>query len=144
MTGGWGFVVRDHQGDICGSGAGRLRYVASATQAKAEACAAALVAASNWGMTNIQVELDCQVLVKALKGTEADRAPEGLLFREIRQFARLNFSTVSFSFAPRACNKLAHALAAYGACHEASGETWSGDLPDDGAVRLASVLAEPV
>lgn len=69
---------------------------------------------------NVQVELDCQVLVKALQGSEMDLAAEGLLFREIRQFARLNFSRAVFSFAPRACNKLAHALPTFGACHQTS------------------------
>lgn len=49
-----------------------------------------------------------------------DLAAEGLLFREIRQFARLNFSRAVFSFAPRACNKLAHALPTFGACHQTS------------------------
>ncbi|XP_073363561.1 uncharacterized protein [Aegilops tauschii subsp. strangulata] len=66
-TGGWGFAVRDHNGDVRGSGAGSLRNVASAIQAEAEACAAGLEAAANWGMTNLQVELDSQVLVKALQ-----------------------------------------------------------------------------
>ncbi|XP_073355407.1 uncharacterized protein [Aegilops tauschii subsp. strangulata] len=115
-TGGWGFAVRDQAGDVRGSGAGRLQNIASAVQAEAEACAEVLNAASSWGMTNVQVELDCQVLVKALQGRDADLAAEGLLFKEIRDFARLNFSRVSFSFVPRACNSLAHALAAYGAC----------------------------
>ena len=72
-------------------------------------------------MMNVQVELDCQVLVKALQGSEMDLAAEGILFREIRQFVRLNFSRVVFSFAPRACNKLAHALAACGARRDVPG-----------------------
>lgn len=46
-TGGWGFAVRDQAGDVRGSGAGRLRNVASAMQAEAEACAEALNAASS-------------------------------------------------------------------------------------------------
>ena len=100
--------------------------------------------AANWGMMNVQVELDCQVLVMVLQGTEMDLAAEGLLFREIRQFAGLNFSRVVFSFAPRACNKLAHVLAAFGASHQASGETWYEDLPDDVSVRLASSMAGPM
>uniref|UniRef100_A0A8I7BHG1 RNase H type-1 domain-containing protein n=1 Tax=Hordeum vulgare subsp. vulgare TaxID=112509 RepID=A0A8I7BHG1_HORVV len=44
--GGWGFVIQDLPGDVRGSGAGRLRHVASALQAEATACSAALQAAS--------------------------------------------------------------------------------------------------
>lgn len=143
-TGGWGFVVRDHLGDVRGSGAGSLHNVASAVQAEVAACAAALEAAACWGMTNVQVELDFQVLVKALQGTEADLAAEGLLLKEIHEYARMNFNRVSFSFAPRACNKLAHELAAFGARRPVDREFWSEDLPDDVLVRQASVMAGPV
>lgn len=36
-TGGWGFAIRDHEGEVRGSGAGRLHHVASALQAETEA-----------------------------------------------------------------------------------------------------------
>uniref|UniRef100_A0A8I7B5T3 RNase H type-1 domain-containing protein n=1 Tax=Hordeum vulgare subsp. vulgare TaxID=112509 RepID=A0A8I7B5T3_HORVV len=44
--GGWGFVIQHLPGDVRGSGTGRLRHVASALQAEARACSAALQAAS--------------------------------------------------------------------------------------------------
>ena len=89
--GGWGFVARDNSGDIRGSGAGKLQHVASAFQAEATAAWEAIHAASSWGMTAIQVESDCQSLVKALQSTEYDLAPEGVLLKDIRSSARLNF-----------------------------------------------------
>ena len=83
-------------------------------------------------------------MVNTLNGTGFDLAPKGILFREIRAFASLNFNSVSFNFSPRACNKLAHALAAYGARRQVVQERWSKDLPDDVHVREASILAGPV
>uniref|UniRef100_A0A8I6YQF9 RNase H type-1 domain-containing protein n=1 Tax=Hordeum vulgare subsp. vulgare TaxID=112509 RepID=A0A8I6YQF9_HORVV len=44
--GGWGFDIQDSPGDVRGSGEGRLRHVASALQAEATTCSAALQAAS--------------------------------------------------------------------------------------------------
>lgn len=79
-TGGWGFVIRDSEGDVRGSGAGWIRNAATATRAEAEACAAALQAASEWGMVNVEVESDCQVLVKAVKSKDYDLAQEGMVF----------------------------------------------------------------
>ena len=84
-------MARDNSGDIRGSGAGKLQHVASAFQAEATAAWEAIHAASSWGMTAIQVESDCQSLVKALQSTEYDLAPEGVLLKDIRSFARLNF-----------------------------------------------------
>ena len=79
-----------------GSGAGQLRNVATATRAEAEACAADLQSACEWGMMNVDVEPDCQALINAVKGKASDLAAEGVIFRDIRQFARLNFTTVVF------------------------------------------------
>ncbi|XP_073355502.1 uncharacterized protein [Aegilops tauschii subsp. strangulata] len=87
-TGGWGFVIRDSNGDDRGSGAGRLPNVATTNRAEAEACAAGLQAASDWGMTNVDVESDCQVLINAIQGKASDRAIEGVIFRDIQGFAR--------------------------------------------------------
>jgi hypothetical protein len=45
-NGGWGFVVRDCQGHVRGSGAGNLSYLLNPAQAEAEACANAIYAAA--------------------------------------------------------------------------------------------------
>ncbi|KAF7083027.1 hypothetical protein CFC21_086849 [Triticum aestivum] len=95
-------------------------------------------------MTEVQVELDCQCLVNALQGSDADLVAEGILFREIRHFARLNFNHVSFLFAPRACHNLARLIAAFGARRLVSRELWPESLPDDVLVRKASGMAGPV
>jgi hypothetical protein len=68
-TGGWGFAVRDSTGQIRGSGAGALRYVASAAQAEAHACEQAARAAADWGMVDVILESDAQNLVRAMRST---------------------------------------------------------------------------
>jgi ribonuclease HI len=74
-TGGWGFIVRDENGEVRGAGAGRLQYVASAACAEAQACSAALLQAASWGMTRVIVESDAQSRVRAAKSSDFDLAP---------------------------------------------------------------------
>ncbi|KAI5008683.1 hypothetical protein ZWY2020_009731 [Hordeum vulgare] len=81
-------------------------------------------------MKNVEVESNCQTLIKALQSSVYDRAPEGILLREIWDFARLSFSACTFYFAPKACNNLVHALAAFGASQQAGLHLWLEDLPD--------------
>jgi hypothetical protein len=141
--GGWGFVVRDRSGSVRGSGAGVLPCVASAIQAEAHACTEAVYAAMTWGMVNVQIESDSQVLLRAIQSNDLDLTPEGVIYRDLRVLLQLNFNQVSFSFAPRACNNLAHCLAAYGASRQDSRLHWSESLPDDVRVMVASKFAEP-
>jgi hypothetical protein len=142
-TGGWGFVARDHAGDVCISGAGYLPFAASAAQTEAYACAEAIQAAVNWGMTNIHIEADALNLIRAIQSKDFDLTPEGILYRDIRLQLQLNFSCVLFSFTPRECNNVAHCLAAYGVSRKCSRSIWSDTLPDDVKVMVASASAEP-
>jgi hypothetical protein len=80
-------------------------------------------------MVHVQVKSDSQNLIKAIQGKEFDLAPEGVLYKDIRAFISLNFSSVVFSFTPRERNKVAHALAAFGASQRESRLVWSEDLP---------------
>jgi ribonuclease HI len=136
--GGWGFVVRDSAGEVRGSGVGYLANTTSAAHAEAEACTQALQAAATWGMVNVQVETDAQNLVEALRGQELDLAPEGVVYRDLRIFIRLNFNSVKVSYAPRSCNNVAHALADYGARRRELRQLWPESLPNDVIVRVVS------
>ena len=51
----------------------------------------------------------------AISSNEFDIAPNGVLFREIKALTLLNFTSFLISFCPRACNKVADALASFGA-----------------------------
>jgi hypothetical protein len=116
--GGWGFVVRDEIGVVRGPGAGSTHQLTSAIQSEAIACGEALVAAEQWGISTLVLESDSSNLVKAMTSNEYDLAPEGVIFRDLRLFISLNFSSVEVVFAPRSCNKVAHELAAIGALGE--------------------------
>jgi hypothetical protein len=78
---------------VRGSGAGKINFAASALQTKALACAEALHASAEWEMGTIHEETDSVVLVKVLQSTDYDLAPEGVLFRDMRIFMRLNFNS---------------------------------------------------
>jgi hypothetical protein len=121
-TGGWGFIARDATGSVRGAGAGRVNHAGSAMQTEAIVCAEALQAAADWGMSKIIIETDALKLVSALKSSEYDLSPEGVIFRDSRVFISLNFGNVEVSFAPRMCNNVAHSLAAYGVSHMAERE----------------------
>uniref|UniRef100_A0A0E0Q656 RNase H type-1 domain-containing protein n=1 Tax=Oryza rufipogon TaxID=4529 RepID=A0A0E0Q656_ORYRU len=66
-TGGWGFILRNSEGQGLLAGAGRLAFVHDADSAEARACQAALLAASVQGITEVGIETDSLILVSALK-----------------------------------------------------------------------------
>jgi ribonuclease HI len=116
--------------------------IEDALQTEAEACIQAMAAAQHYGMTNILIETDAQMLVQAIHSKESDRAPNGVLFREIKALARLNFSAFSISYYPRACNKVVDALAHYGVKMVLELQAvWPGWVPTFAHVLVASDLA---
>jgi hypothetical protein len=143
-TGGWGFVVRDQHGEIRGAGAGCLTHVLSAAQAEARACEEAIRAAAEWCMTNVQIESDSKILlVQAMRSAEFDRTTEGIIYRDMRLFMVLQFTSYEFYFVPRTCNNLAHSFAAFGASQQEQKLLWLDSIPDAVRVMVASDSAEP-
>jgi hypothetical protein len=65
-------------------------------------------------MQHVEVESDALVLIQAVSADEFDRAPNGVLFREIKSFSLANFNSCIFKYCPRACNFVANVLASYG------------------------------
>jgi ribonuclease HI len=72
MQGSWGFIVRDHDGEVVLAGA------------EAAACAQALQAATDQGISRVQVEVDSTVLQQALQTSSMDLATCGMLLRDTR------------------------------------------------------------
>jgi hypothetical protein len=136
--GGWGFVVRDEMGRPRGAGAGRLNHLTSAAQAEAQTCAEAIQAAG--GIGNVQFESDSQNLMKAVQSIEFDLALEGIIYRDIRSFVRLNFISAKFIFCPRTCNKVAHAMTALGASQTERQILWLESVPNCLRAGLTSPL----
>lgn len=144
-VGGWGFVIRDADGDVVGSGAGQINHAQDALHTKAEACLKALEAAQEWGISRVVLETDAMQLVHAIKSSDSDLAPNGVLFREIKTFAFLHFSSFSIVHCPRAYNNVANALALFGSkmVHQPQA-IWPGDVPTFARLFVAADLARQV
>jgi hypothetical protein len=113
-----------------GGAAGYIQEANSVLQTEAVACMKAMQAAQNWGIVRVDMEIDAQLLVNAILGDDQDLSLNGVLFREIKFFAMLNFTSFSISFCPRACNKFADACATYGAKLDQQPQVvWQGDAP---------------
>ena len=108
--GGWGFVIRDHEGQFVAAGAGSEEHLMSAEHSETIACLKGLELAASLGMQRIIVETDAAVVAKAMEDPGFDRSPLGAIFREIR--ARMVSSVCSISHCPRACNSVAHTVVA--------------------------------
>jgi ribonuclease HI len=113
--GGWGFVLRDHRGQVLGSAAGKIEKANDALYTEAVACLKAIELLSDWGIEDVEVEADAAMLIKAATTADLDLSINGILFKEIRALSVANFKSISFSFSPRACNEVANALAMHGA-----------------------------
>lgn len=135
-------MIHDRAGEAVGSGAGKLNYLQDLLQAEAEACLHAITAAQGWGMANIVVETDSCELVQAVTTQRYDLSPSGALFREIKAFVSLNFSSFKFVHCPRTCNKIAGALAAFAAKMNTDPQVvWPGGAPTFVRDLLASDVA---
>jgi ribonuclease HI len=131
QKGGWGFIVRNDQGEGVAAGAGSIAAVDGALQAEALACLQALSFASGQGMMQIEMETDCEILCDAINTNGWDASHVGMIFREIKFLLRSAFNSVSFRYIPRVSNKVAHELAAIGADTSRGGDLfWVHDLPD--------------
>ena len=121
-----------------------LDHVTTAIQTEAIACCEALRAAAAWGMGCVILETDCANLKHALQTKEFDLSPEGVIFRDIRSFIQMNFISCEVVYCPRDCNKVADALAAFGASQSVYRLGWLESVPDFVNVLLASELSEPL
>jgi hypothetical protein len=113
MQRSWGFIIRDHDGEAVLAGAGRLLAAPDALTVEAAACQQALQAATDLGISRIQVEVDSSVLQHALQSTSMDLAPCGMMIRDIRFLLREHFVCSDIISVARACNSVAHELAKY-------------------------------
>jgi hypothetical protein len=81
-------------------------------------------------------------MVPCFQVSDFDLAPKGVIYRDLRVFIRLQFSSVLFSHVPHTCNKIAHALGAFGANRPTSRQLWQEALPIDLHVPVTSTLAK--
>ncbi|XP_066354445.1 uncharacterized protein [Miscanthus floridulus] len=82
--GGWGFIIRDHFGQVMAAGAGATDFLMNAQHAETVACMKAIEQAAALGMDRIVVETDAIDVAIALQDTTFDRSVLGTMFRAIR------------------------------------------------------------
>jgi hypothetical protein len=141
-TCGWGFCIRDSNGDVCGAGMGQIAHVADALHAETIASLKAIEFAAEVGMGRIIIETDATLLKSALQSNEFDLARHGVLFREAKFLLLTNFLDYKVLYCKRKCNTVAHVLATTGAKLVSGGVMlWHDHVPDFVSRIVASDLA---
>ncbi|CAO1943396.1 unnamed protein product [Urochloa humidicola] len=129
-SGGWGFVIRDHEGDVVRAGLGKIRRCLDAFHAETIACWNGVNTAMELGIGHISLETDSQMLQQALMSRDYNRATCGGLLIEIKNMLKYEFLSFSVNFRPRDCNKVADALAKLGCVCEPDTDPVRDCVPD--------------
>jgi hypothetical protein len=108
LSGGWGAVLRDADGDVIACSAGFIPNLQNAFQAEALAAEHALKIAQAFGMGRVCLETDALLLKNALEDNRTDLSCVGMVIEQIKAYARSNFSafTVVISLLLRSCTVL--------------------------------------
>jgi len=107
---GWGFVIRNHVGDVVLMGAKQGLGFSTPEEEEARACFYALSTALNHGFSQLVVEGDCQALISKLQRGVTPNNSLGFFISDILSLlVRLEF--ISWSFVKRGGNTVARAIA---------------------------------
>ncbi|KAF8695375.1 hypothetical protein HU200_037607 [Digitaria exilis] len=90
-NGGWGYVIRDEEGDVVSAGRGRLNHVLDSFQAEVIACLQGVQAATELGIGKAVVETDALQVVHACTSKACDLTTARSLISELRHTAADNF-----------------------------------------------------
>ena len=113
-SGGWGYIIWDHEGTFVAAGAGKSIHLRDSLHAEAVACLTVVEGATRLGAKYVILESDASNLVKALNSCEYDSSTIGVLVKEAKTSCSLYFDQCVFSFSRRACNSAAYELAKFG------------------------------
>ncbi|KAJ8422423.1 hypothetical protein Cgig2_003003 [Carnegiea gigantea] len=126
---GWGFVLRNHDGDVVLAGAKHGTHSAGPTIEEARSCLCAIKTAFAFGARNLIVKGDCLPLIAILKSHQVHDDAVGLFARDMLSFpALLDF--VSWSFVKRGGNRVAHNIA-HRQPFYLEGKLWESVVPKD-------------
>jgi hypothetical protein len=89
--GGWGFVIRDSEGQVITAGAGRCDFLLDAFHSEVLAYKAGIQAARELGMAHIEAETDSLLLKNAMDSNSSALAPTGGLIHEIESLLSDSF-----------------------------------------------------
>jgi len=107
---GWGFVVRDHLGDIILMGVQQGDGFSDPETEEARACLFALRCAMTHGVSRLEVEGDCLGLVRRLTAKTPQNNALGFFISDILSLAS-SVDVVAWKFIKRGGNSVAHAMA---------------------------------
>lgn len=110
---GWGFVIRDADGDVALAGKGRLDHVDS-FQAEAISCLQGVQAAIDLGARSVILETDASTIKDDVYSNSHDLAAGDHPILELTDLLKFNFAEWKLVHVMRECNRVAHALAAWG------------------------------
>ncbi|KAF8694232.1 hypothetical protein HU200_038366 [Digitaria exilis] len=111
---GWGAIVRDADGEVAVAGRGRIDHVMDSFQAELISCLQGAQAAADIGASRVVLETDAMMVKNAVNSNNYNLAAGGSLIAELKYVLSTNFVEWDFEHVPRECNKVAHALAAWG------------------------------
>jgi ribonuclease HI len=139
--GGWGYVIRDDQGQVLKAGARSEGFLLSALHAEALGCAAGIQEASRLGIENLCIETDASLLKAALESDDYRLSKIGGIVTEMKVQLATDLSSRIITVCNRVCNRVAHSLAALG-CKFPSRQyaTWEG-VPHELEALVISDLA---
>jgi ribonuclease HI len=109
-TAGGGMILRDDLGQVIFSACSFLRDCDSPLEAETRACLEGLQLALDRSDKPIQLELDCSVLLNAIKVTSLDRSPLTHVISEIKTLAN-GSRNIIFVKVDRSQNRASHCLA---------------------------------
>jgi len=112
------------------AGAGLEECLIHAQQSESIACLKGIEHAASPGIQRIIVETDALSVTKAIGDPGSDRSLLSTMFREIRARLLCDFVATSVSHYPRACNSVAHTIAALGLNCVNGPVYWQDRLPN--------------
>lgn len=140
---GFGFVLRNSEGNILMAESRRCLGEGTSTFSEALALRYALRQTIDWGLHNIMVEMDSEILANMLKSGNLDNSYTSVIIEDIWAIAK-EISCAIFDFVKRDANFVAHKLAHFGS-HVDFEEIWIEEIPDCcNDALLRDVRREPI
>jgi ribonuclease HI len=139
--GGWGFLIRDSDGDVVITGRGRVNHLLNAFQAEIIACIHGVQTTINLGMGHLILETDAMMVKQAMLSEKYSLAMVRGLVEELKWLTATNFISFDCVHVSRTCNKAAHMLAALGVGGAEGEDHVSCNIPDSVDVFVADDLS---
>ena len=125
---GWGFVVRDSNGDVVMAGVQQGLGFAGPEIEEAKAWIFGLKRATTAGINNLVIEGDCLALIQKLRAKQVPNNALGFFIQEILSLVS-SCAFFVWSFVKRRGNRVAHDIAHWQPFCSSS-RFWDGDIPD--------------